>query len=1121
MMGKVSGWALVCGAAIVLACSGEADPESAGGSSALYGGTAVPDASSVGTVWIEHLVNSTDSSGCNTGTGVAIAHDVILTSGHVVDWDHAQKNCAQTTKYLRFTMPTPGGAQVRLLTCANPSSTDPVEVRRRACLGSGAPGQTGGRFHTGYKGANTKPGADAALVRVGGNPGFNVNGKGTLYRRSISDKPTKALHYHEVTCYGMSANKLPIGAPPAKYGELRKADFTVLPFPHGLSIGPDGKKLAPSLDAYATSRGGQVFPTQPDPTGSDLNPDPVMVRGDSGGPCIEHSSGVFGPIVGLNYAGDSENLSGGAEAPRWNHHVAASGFRDWLRSHLRHQGFRFALDLDADGSADDGIEVRLSATQSLVIVASFNNGAQEFALDTLFPASSADVGGTFGGDFNDDGRDDILGTFGPALSAVPYYFSGAPSSPFTPVTTWQHSGPYEYMRVGRYNEDAIDDVAAVRFDGSEDVFLGEKNIGLTVPAQFVPRGFNWYDPAGDEEAFAISAPGLESSGFWAGQPIQSTTGRVYFVASPAGEGLEVYPMDLDLLKKEAPQVLSYGSVPGDGFGSSLAWGNFDGSSIGTHALIIGAPGVAVSSAARAGMVTYFKNDPDFVCPVPLVAGECPKQPIVVRQFEKNNLQGSPSANAIFGVRLSVGDYNGDSRDDLAILSKSDVHIMSGVQDSGLSTASPQSVFTWSQVGIVEEANLETAMASGDFNCDGYEDLAVSGTRELVGGSPAGAVVVVFGSDAGLSSAVRQRLDKVTLGLAKLPPQGERFGWALAAGNFNGDSSRGRPCVDLAIGVNEGSGSIRNGAVYVVTGGTGGLLGTTVQRLVPGGLAGGVAISGSSDPGDGFGGYLAVTRANLDRFDDLIIGAFNDDLAKGSAHVLKGGAAGITATGQAFWRQGDPQIGEMAETAGGHPLTIGDRFGWNVGGTSNGLVIIGASWESHEGPPNIPQVGWAGLIRLDDAQTTDVKIKGSAIHATEPGISNNPYRAVSFFGREITRARPAFVPVKTPPPRYGGNLQLQSGGLRGVCFPDVTPPVIESVTVNPSCLWPVNHKQAELKLGQQIIVSASDYCDPAPSVRIVDVRSNEAAGADDIVKTSDKVCLRSTRAGSGDGRVYTV
>ncbi len=1130
MMGKVSGWVLVCGAGVALACSGAGDPKSSGGSSALYGGTSVPDASSVGVVLIEHSVDQAGTKTCNLGTGIAITHDVILTAAHVLDYEFAKFKCKNLVpKYLRFTMPdpsAPGGAQVRTLSCSG--------TAKEAC---------GGRFHSKYetlepagtvptkeefeKHAREQTGKDIGVVRVGGVVGFNVAGGGAFYKRPISNKETLELYNKKVTCYGMSWDRPPFSLALAKRGKLRKADFTVVPHPHPSTLLPQELPLLPlrnNKDAFVTNRGGGLVETTTDPGPQDTTFDAVMVGGDSGGPCIEHTTGAEGPIVGIMHVADG-NKVGSVDAPSWNQHVAASGFRDWARSHLRHQGFRLALDLDADGSADDGIEVRLSATNTLVIVASFNNGAQEFPLDTLFPANLADVGGTFGGDFNDDGRDDILGTIGPALTAVPYYFAGAPTFSFTQVPTWQPAGPYEYMRVGRYDGDDIDDVAAVRFDGSEDVFLGEKNVGLTVPAQFVPRGFNWYDPAtvGEQETFAISAPGLESSGFWAGMPIQSTTGRVYFMANP-GAGFEANLLDLDILKAIAPQALSYASVPGDGFGSSLAWGNFDGAADGTHTLVMGAPGVDVSGQNRAGMVTTFKNDFLLKCPVPLDQnGDCPKQPILVRQLEKANLQGSPVADGLFGVRLSVGDYNGDGRDDLAILSRADVHIIGGEKDTGLTTSSPQSVLSWAQLGVVELANLETAMTSGDFNCDGYEDLAVSGTRELVAGSAAGAVTVLYGSNTGLNPNVRQRLDKVTLGLANLPPQGERFGWALAAGNFNGDSSRGRPCVDLAIGVNEGTGSIRNGAVYVVTGGTGGLIGTTVQRLAQGVLAGGEPIKGTNAAGDGFGGFLAITRADLDRFDDLIIGAFNDDLAEGAAHVLRGSAEGITAAGQAFWKQGDPKIGDMAETVGGHPLTIGDRFGWNVGGTSNGLVIVGASWESFKvGTTETLQAGWAGLIRLDDSKTGEVVIKDTAFEATEPILSGNvlPYRAVSFFGREITQARPAFVPVTTPPPRYSGSLVLTSGGLRGICFPDVTPPVIDSVTASPSCMWPPNHKQVQFDLGQEIVVSATDYCDPAPTTRIVSVSSNEATKPNDIVYTSDKVCLRSTRAGSG-ARTYTV
>src|SRR6187397_1023391 len=83
-----------------------------------------------------------------------------------------------------------------------------------------------------------------------------------------------------------------------------------------------------------------------------------------------------------------------------------------------------------------------------------------------------------------------------------------------------------------------------------------------------------------------------------------------------------------------------------------------------------------------------------------------------------------------------------------------------------------------------ESAGSAGVARGDFNGDGRADLAPY--EDLDGVGAAGIVQVFYGSATGLTADGDQLLDIRTFGFAL--GSNDHFGWALAAGDFNGDGN---------------------------------------------------------------------------------------------------------------------------------------------------------------------------------------------------------------------------------------------------------------------------------------------------------------------------------------------
>ncbi|KAA0916415.1 VCBS repeat-containing protein [Streptomyces apricus] len=240
------------------------------------------------------------------------------------------------------------------------------------------------------------------------------------------------------------------------------------------------------------------------------------------------------------------------------------------------------------------------------------------------------------------------------------------------------------------------------------------------------------------------------------------------------------------------------------------------------------------------------------------------------------------------------------------------------------TAGNRTTISQNTTGVPGSAETNDAFgwvsAYGDFNGDGFDDLATSAQWEDVDGdTDGGTVVIAWGSTNGLSGATTLKDPAVS--------SHDRWGTALAAGDFDGDGTE-----DLAVGSSSST-------LYVFKGG--------IQKS--GAYGGRYTVKTDIQSGGDTGPLvLAAGDVNGDRKSDLVVNGYETDSDYGfnTNFYVPGSASGLKASA-------------AQEVKRGVITGIGD-----VNGDGFGDIVTGQDWDpTRDGSPSVPESVDGGKVHI--------------------------------------------------------------------------------------------------------------------------------------------------------------
>ncbi len=460
----------------------------------------------------------------------------------------------------------------------------------------------------------------------------------------------------------------------------------------------------------------------------------------------------------------------------------------------------------------------------------------------------------------------------------------------------------------------------------------------------------------------------------------------------------VIPPSDQVWSQNSPNIEG-GSEDFDNFGEVVATGDFDGD--GYDDLAIGVPNEDIGNINSAGAVNILYGSS---------FGGLSSTGDQIWHQNSAGVLGASEAFDQFGSSLVAGDFDDDGYDDLAIgVPGEDVGTISNAgavnilygSASGL-TATGDQIFDQDDLsGSVAEAGdgFGGSLTSGDFDNDGYDDLAVGSPTEDWGATTnAGMAHAIYGSSTGLTSTGNDWFSQQNL--SDTPEAFDNFGFSLTAGDFDDDGDD-----DLAIGVPfedlEGTTTISDaGAIHVVNGTNNGLTTTNDQFLHQDSSG----INDTAEAFDDFGYSLTSGDFDDDGYDDLAIGVPFEDLGTGTnaitnagaVNVLYGSSSSVSGTGDQFWHQNVSGIQGVADAFDGfgYSLSAGDFDNDNYDD-----LAVGVPFEDlATGPDPITDAGAVNIIR---GSSTNLNHRNDRlITQATLDISDEPAEAFDDFGYSL-------------------------------------------------------------------------------------------------------------------------